>query len=44
VNSPIGRSGNVIRVAPALTMRPELARQALGHLAAALAEAALAVS
>jgi 4-aminobutyrate aminotransferase / (S)-3-amino-2-methylpropionate transaminase / 5-aminovalerate transaminase len=37
MNSPIGRSGNVLRLAPALTMPPELAGQALDGLEAALA-------
>jgi 4-aminobutyrate aminotransferase-like enzyme len=44
VNSPIGPSGNVLRVAPALTMPPDLASRALGHLAAALTEAAESAS
>lgn len=37
MNSPIGRSGNVLRVAPALTMPHELAAQALDGLESALA-------
>jgi 4-aminobutyrate aminotransferase-like enzyme len=40
MNSPIGRGGNVLRVAPALTMPPELAQRALDGLEAALADAA----
>jgi len=40
MNSPIGRGGNVLRVAPALTMPPELAERALDGLQAALADAA----
>lgn len=37
MNSPIGRSGNVLRVAPALTMPHDLATLALDGLEAALA-------
>jgi 4-aminobutyrate aminotransferase / (S)-3-amino-2-methylpropionate transaminase / 5-aminovalerate transaminase len=36
MNSPIGRSGSVLRVAPALTMPPELAGRALDGLEAVL--------
>ena len=39
MNSPIGRRGNVLRIAPALTMPPELAERALDGLDAALADA-----
>ena len=40
MNSPIGPGSNVLRVAPALTMPPELAERALDGLEAALADAA----
>ena len=36
LNSPIGRAGNVLRLAPALTMPPELAARALDTLEAVL--------
>lgn len=39
MNSPIGRRGNVLRIAPALTMPPELAERALDGLDAALSDA-----